>query len=108
MWYLTTCKISVSLLFLNRIKNEMIFYRISELMLPTLIQRYDKKIISFLIQLTNWNFTGCQMPDFISDCINIIYQFIKPVLAKNKYLFLRNMEPISSYQCFFVIEKHLL
>ena len=46
---LTACKISVSLWFLNWDKNEMIFYRISELMLPTLIQRYDKKkIISFL------------------------------------------------------------
>ena len=42
MWYLTTCKISVSLLFLKWIKNEMIFYRISELILATLIQRYDK------------------------------------------------------------------
>ena len=31
----------------NWIKNEMIYYRISELMLATLVQRYDKKIISF-------------------------------------------------------------
>ena len=47
-----------------RFWNEMIFYRISELMLPTLIQRYDKKIIFDLVQKreTNWNFTGCQMP----------------------------------------------
>ena len=29
------------------------FYRISEFMLATLIQRYDKKIISFLIQFKN-------------------------------------------------------
>ena len=29
-------------------RNEMIFYRISELMLPTLIQRYDKKSFHFL------------------------------------------------------------
>ena len=36
MWHLTACKISVCLSFLNWIKNEMIFYRISELMLPTL------------------------------------------------------------------------
>ena len=41
MWHLTACKSSVSLSFLNWIK--MIFYRISELMLPTLNQRYDKK-----------------------------------------------------------------
>ena len=60
MWHLTACKISVSLSFLNWIKNEMIFfyYRISELMLATLIQRY--KIISF-----NLNFIGCQVPHFM-------------------------------------------
>ena len=47
MWHLTACKISVCLSFLNRIKNEMIFYGISELILPTLIQRYDKKSFHF-------------------------------------------------------------
>ena len=47
MWHLTACKISVGLSFLNRIKNEMIFYRISELMLRTLIQRQDKKSFHF-------------------------------------------------------------
>ena len=41
MWHLTAYKISVSLSFLKW----NIFYRISELMLPTMIQRYDKKII---------------------------------------------------------------
>ena len=51
MWHLTACKISVNLVILNWTKNEMIFfYRISELMSPTLIQWYDKKIISFFIQ----------------------------------------------------------
>ena len=39
MWHLTASKISV----LDLDKNEMIFYHISELMLPTLIQRFDKK-----------------------------------------------------------------
>ena len=43
MWHLTACQISVSVLFLNWIKNE-IFYHISELMLATLIQRHDKKL----------------------------------------------------------------
>ena len=43
MWRLTACKISVSLSFLNWVNYEMIFYRISEVMLATLIQRYDKK-----------------------------------------------------------------
>ena len=43
MWHLTAFKISISLSFFNLIKNEMIFYRISELMFATLIQRYNKK-----------------------------------------------------------------
>ena len=47
MWHLTACKISVSLSFLNWIKNVMNFYRISELLLPTLIQRYDKNSFHF-------------------------------------------------------------
>ena len=48
MWHLTVCKVSVSISFLNWIKNEMIFfYCISELMLATLIQRYDKKSFHF-------------------------------------------------------------
>ena len=34
-------------------------------MLATLIQRYDKKIISFQERETNWNFTGCQVPHFM-------------------------------------------
>ena len=53
MWHPTACRISFSLLFLDWIKNEMIFYHISELMLAALIQRYDKKIISFQEQETN-------------------------------------------------------
>ena len=38
MEHLRACKISVILSFLNWIKNEIIFYHISELMLPTLNQ----------------------------------------------------------------------
>ena len=49
MWHLTACKISVTLSFLN----EMIFYRICELMLPKLIQRYDKKLFHFFILFKN-------------------------------------------------------
>ena len=47
MQHLTACKISVSLSFLSWIKNEMIFYHISELMLATLIQGYYKKLFHF-------------------------------------------------------------
>ena len=73
MWHLTACKISVSLSFLKWNN----FYCISELMLPTLMQRYDKKIISFLIQ-----FRGKLKFYRLSDAafyerINTIYQFIK-------------------------------
>ena len=56
MWHLTACKISLSLSFLNWIKNKMLFYRISELMLPTFYDRIDT-----------------------------IYQFVKPFLDKNIY-----------------------
>ena len=42
MWHLTACKFSASLSILNLIKNEMIFYPSFELMLATLIQKYDK------------------------------------------------------------------
>ena len=38
------------------------FYRISELMLATLIQRYDKKSFHFKNET---NFTGCQVPHFM-------------------------------------------
>ena len=47
MWHMTAYKIPVSLLFLNWIKHEMIFYRISELILLALIQRYDKTSFHF-------------------------------------------------------------
>ena len=45
----------------------MNFYRISELILPTLIQRYDKNSFQFFepVQKREANFTGCQMPHFI-------------------------------------------
>ena len=47
MWHLTACEIPVSLSVLNWIKTEMTFYRMSELMLAILIQRYDKKSFRF-------------------------------------------------------------
>ena len=83
MWHLRACKTSVSLSFLNWIKNEMIFfYHISELMLATLIQRYDKKSFHFWF--------SSRMGDYLKiyrlssatvyDCINTIYQFVKPFL----------------------------
>ena len=80
MWHLSACKISVSLSFIKMKYNmhygdqNEIIYRISELMLPTLIQRYDKKNHFIFDPLqkreTNWNFTGCQMPHFM---IKLIY-----------------------------------
>ena len=86
MWHLKACKVSVSLSFLKW--ND--FYRISELMLITLNQRYDK-IISVLLQFKNERLTEISDATFYG-CINTIYQFIKPFLDK-ECLFLRNMEP---------------
>ena len=48
MLRLTACKNSVNLSFLKWIRHEVFFYHFPEFMLATLIQRYDKKIISFL------------------------------------------------------------
>ena len=77
------CKISVSLSFLNWIKNEMIFYRISELMLATLIQRYTerkkkrrvnfipkfhlslKKFVKYFTMITKRYMYGTKVPNFI-------------------------------------------
>ena len=66
--------------FFNWIKNEMIFfYRIPELMLATLIQRYNKK--SLCIQFKNKRLTEIDATFY--DRINTIYLFIKPFLDKN-------------------------
>ena len=53
---------------------------ISELMLPTLIQRYDK-IISCLIQFENEGLTE------ILQTVRCIYQFVKPFLNKKMSIF---------------------
>ena len=47
MWHLTACKISVSLSCLNWSKIKLIFYSISELMLPTLIEGQEKNSFYF-------------------------------------------------------------
>ena len=91
MWHLTACKISVSLSFLNWIKNEMIFFffffflRISELMLATLIERCDKNHFIFdPVQNRETRLLGATF----YNCINTIYQFIKPFLDNEMSIFL--------------------
>ena len=84
MWHLTVCKITVTLLFLNRIKNEMIFYHIFELTLPTLIQRYDKNSFHFWFSSNmkdQLKFYWLSDATFY-DHIIIVKQFIKPFLDK--------------------------
>ena len=73
MWHLTACKISSSLSFFNWIKNEMIVYCISELMLATLIQRYDKKSFCFKNErlIKFYRLSGATFYDFA----HTIYQF---------------------------------
>ena len=66
------------------------FFIVSGLMLPTLIQKYDKKIISFLSQFKNARLMRFSRLTRLSDatfydCINTIYKFIKPFLDKNVY-----------------------
>ena len=70
--------------------NEMTFYRISELLLPISIQRYDKNHLIFHQvdkRETYRNFTDCQMPHFMIELI--LYK-----ISDKKCLFLRNMEPL--------------
>ena len=85
MWHRTACKISFRLSFLNWIKNEMIFCCISELILVTLIQRYDQN---------SFHFKNDRLTEFYRlsgatfyDCINTIYQFIKPFLDNKMPIF---------------------
>ena len=92
MWHLTACQISVSLSFLNWIKNEMTFYGISELVLATFIQRYDK---NYFISRTRgylrfYRLSGATF----YECNNAIYQFIKPFLDNKMSIFLKNMDPL--------------
>ena len=63
----------------------MTFYRTSELMLTTLIQRYDKKENDFdpvHERETNWNFTGCQVHYFM-----IVLILFKPFLDNKMSIF---------------------
>ena len=79
----------VKIQLVSRSWNEMIFYRISELTLPTLIQRYDKKSFQF------WS--SSKMTDLLKfhrlsnaifyDHFNTVYQFIKPFLDKKMSIF---------------------
>ena len=67
----------------------MIFYRISELMLPTLIQRYNKKSFHFLSSSkTRDELKFYRLSDAtFYDRINTIYQFIKPFLDNKMSIF---------------------
>ena len=90
MWYhkmahLTACRISVSLSFLNWIKNEMIFLSYLWINVANIdaVQKWE----------TNWYFIGCQMPHFMIVLIPYIYLF--NLSWEKKCLSLRNMEPLN-------------
>ena len=68
----------------------MILYRIIELMLPSLIQRYYKKNRFFLYQLENERLTEILQTvrsHTFYDRINTIYQSMKPFLDKKCLFF---------------------
>ena len=72
----------------------MIFYHISDLMFATFIQRCDKKSFHFKNErLKFYRLSGATF----YDCINTIYQFIKPFLDNKMSTFelLRNIEPLN-------------
>ena len=56
-------------------KYQMTFLSYLRINVANIIQRHDKKFISFLIQfknVSNWNFTGSQMPHFMLVLITYI------------------------------------
>ena len=63
----------------------MIFYYIFELMLVTLIQRYDKKSFHFKNERLNEILQAVSVTFY--DCINTMYQFIKPFLDNKMSIF---------------------
>ena len=67
-------------------------------MLPTLVQRYDKKSFHFQSSSkTRDSLKFYRLSDAtFYDRIDTIYQFIKPFLDK-KCSFLRNMEPLKKW-----------
>ena len=63
-------------------------------MLPTLIQRYDKKNHFISRTRDHWNFTGCQVPHFmivLIPCTNLLN-----LSWLIKCLFLRTVEPLTN------------
>ena len=70
----------------------MIFYHISELMLTALIQKCDKK--SFHLKKERPTVILQAVRCHIYDCVNTIYQFIKPFLDNKMSIW--NMEPLSN------------
>ena len=93
MWHLTPCKIPVCLSFLKWIKNETIFYSISESMLATLIQRYDKKCknISVLIRFKNERLTETLQ----TVTCHILWSYLCHITINETFLLLRSMGPLS-------------
>ena len=84
----------------------MIFYRIFELILATLIQRYDQNFIPFQERETNWNFTGFQVPHFMIVLIPHINLLNLSYIIK--YLFLRTMEPLRAILFTLLIMSNIL
>ena len=94
IWHLIACEISVSSSILNF--HYYFFYCISELMLKTLIQRYNKKIIIIIKIFHFWsssrtreelNYCSRLSESTFYDCIITIYQFIKPFLDNKISIF---------------------
>ena len=83
---------------LNWIKNEIITYRISELMLATLIQLRQKK---------SFHFKNERLTEILQSVrcrILLLYYIIKPFLdTEMSCFFFRNMEPLKSYPFFYYV-----
>ena len=94
MWHLTAWKISVSHAFLNWIKTEMIFWH--EMILATLIQRYEKKNHFILNQFKNERLTEILQAVKMSYFFFIVFIFLN-LFWIIKCHFVRNVEPLTNF-----------
>ena len=102
MWHLIACIISVSLPFLNWIKTKikwfLSYFWINVGNINSEIRTTN--IISFPERETNWNFTGCQVPPFMTVLIPHILFNVSWMI---KCLFLRTMEPLKAWMVLLIV-----
>ena len=89
MLRLTACKISFGLSFLDWVKNEVIFYRISELMLPIKNHFISRTRAVRLCYNNSFLLRGsCHFVSFLSNVLGVLY-FVRVAIAGYLIYFLQ-------------------